>query len=150
MWQRSCLLLASISSKVYAINSGYFDLWSDSKEEKSYRSFNLSFSYVYDVLSLNNSSFWDLTHCIFPKELENKDTKHNIQSTSYIELHLDIVGKGKLFIPYCQLWSLATSLQLLRMEFLYHNSYEMSELAVTTQTFCIVLDFLLHVLDCVM
>ena len=36
----------------------------------------------------------------------------------------------------------ASSLQRLRMEFLYNNSYGMPELAVVTQTFCIALDFL--------
>ena len=38
--------------------------------------------------------------------------------------------------------SLATSLQHLRMEFSYHNSYVILELVVTTHTFCIALDFL--------
>ena len=36
----------------------------------------------------------------------------------------------------------ATSLQYLRKEFLYHNSYVMPELAAITQTFCVVLEFL--------
>ena len=38
--------------------------------------------------------------------------------------------------------SAATSLQHLRMEFSYHDSYVMPKLAVTTQTFCITLGFL--------
>ena len=48
------------------------------------------------------------------------------------------------FIPYCQLsfQTVATSLQHLCMMFPYHNSYIIPTPAVTTQTFCIALDFL--------
>ena len=60
------------------------------------RSFNLSFRYKDDVLSLNNPSFWDLIHRIFPKELVIKDTTDAVKSASYLELHLEIVSKRKL------------------------------------------------------
>lgn len=66
------------------------------KEYRLARSFNLSFRYIDDVLSLNNPNFGDLIHRIYPKELEIKDTTDTVKSASYLDLHLEIDGKGKL------------------------------------------------------
>ena len=59
-------------------------------EQKLARSFNLTFSYIDDVLSLNNSKFGNYVHRIYPTELEIKDTPDTTRSVSYIDLHLDI------------------------------------------------------------
>jgi hypothetical protein len=49
----------------------YFIQWLLKQNEKKLaRSFNFTFRYVYDVLSLNNSSFGDLVDRIYPTELE--------------------------------------------------------------------------------
>ena len=73
-----------------------------------------------------------------------------MKSASYLDLHLEIDGKGKLLTKLYNKRddfafrivnfpsSEATSLQHLRMECLYH-SYVMPELAETTQAFCIAL-----------
>ena len=42
------------------------------------RSFNLSFRYVDDMLSLNNPSFGYLIYRIYPKELEIRDTTDTV------------------------------------------------------------------------
>ena len=60
------------------------------------RSFNFSFRYIDDVLSLNNSRFGDYLHLIYPKELEIKDTTDTPTSASYLDLHLEIDSRGKL------------------------------------------------------
>jgi len=60
------------------------------------RSFNLSFRYIDDVLSLNNPRFGDYLDNIYPKELEIKDTTDSAKSASYLDLLLEIDEEGKL------------------------------------------------------
>jgi hypothetical protein len=43
-------------------------------EKKLARFFNITFRYIDDVISLNNSMFGDIVDCIYPIELEIKDT----------------------------------------------------------------------------
>ena len=59
-------------------------------------SFNLSFRYIDDVLSLNNSKFGDYVNVIYPKELELKDTTDKPTQASYLDLHLEIDNRGRL------------------------------------------------------
>ena len=66
------------------------------KERHLARSFNLSFRYIDDVLSLNNPRFGDYVHRIYPKELEIKDTTDTVKSASYLDLHLEIDERGVL------------------------------------------------------
>ena len=54
------------------------------------------FCYIDDVLSLNNSRFGDLVDCIYPIELEIKDTTDTDRSASYLDLHLKIDSEGRL------------------------------------------------------
>ena len=65
-------------------------------DKKLARSFNFSFRYIDDVLSLNNARFGDYLHLIYPKELEIKDTTDTPTSASYLDLHLEIDSRGKL------------------------------------------------------
>ena len=66
------------------------------KDKHLARSFNFSFRYIDDVLSLNNARFGDYLHLIYPKELEIKDTTDTPTSASYLDLHLEIDSRGKL------------------------------------------------------
>ena len=59
-------------------------------EKKVAWSFNFTFRYVDDVLSLNNSRFGDFVYRIFPIELEIKDTTDTDRSVSCLYLHLEI------------------------------------------------------------
>ena len=65
-------------------------------EKKLARSFNFTFRYIYDVLSLNNSRFGDFVDRIYPIELEIKDTTYTDRSASYLDLHLNIDSEGRL------------------------------------------------------
>ena len=60
------------------------------------RSFNFTFRYIYDVLSLNNSRFGEIVDRIYPIELEIKDTTDTDRSASYLDLHLEIDSEGRL------------------------------------------------------
>ena len=65
-------------------------------EKKLARSFNFTFRYIDDVLTLNNSRFGDFVDRIYPIELEIKDTTEIDRSASYLNLHLEIDSEGRL------------------------------------------------------
>jgi hypothetical protein len=61
------------------------------KNEKTLsRSFNFTFRYIDDVISLNNSRFGDFVDRIYPIELEIKDITGTALPASYLDLHLEI------------------------------------------------------------
>ena len=64
------------------------------------RSFNYTFRYIYDVLSLNNSRFGDIVDRIYPINLEIKVTTDTDRSASYLDLHLEIDSQGRLRTKY--------------------------------------------------
>ena len=59
-------------------------------DNKLARSFNFTFRYIDDVLSLNNSRFDDFVDRIYPIELKIKDTTDTDRSASYLDLHIEI------------------------------------------------------------
>ena len=66
------------------------------KNEKTLaRSFNITFRYIDDVLSLYNSRFGDFVDRIYRIELEIKDTTDTDRSASYLDLHLEIDSEGR-------------------------------------------------------
>jgi hypothetical protein len=65
-------------------------------KKKLARSFNFTFCYIDDVLSLHNSRFGYFVDRIYPIELEIKDTTDTDRSASYIDLHLEIDSEGRL------------------------------------------------------
>jgi hypothetical protein len=65
-------------------------------EKKLARSFNFTFRYIDDVLSLNNYRLSDFVDRIYPIELEIKDTTDTDRSASYLDLHLAIDSEGRL------------------------------------------------------
>ena len=67
---------------------------SQENEKKLARSFNFTFRYIDDVLSLNNSRFGDFVDRIYPIELEIKDSTDIDRSASCIYLHLEIDSEG--------------------------------------------------------
>jgi hypothetical protein len=60
------------------------------------RSINITFRYIDNVLSLNNSRFRDFVESIYPIELEIKDTADRDMLASYLDLHLAIDSEGRL------------------------------------------------------
>jgi hypothetical protein len=65
-------------------------------EKKLTQSFNFTFLYIDDVLSLNNSRFCDFVDRIYPIEHEIKDTTDTDRSVSYLDQHLEIDSEGRL------------------------------------------------------
>jgi hypothetical protein len=68
---------------------------SQEKRKKLCRSFNFTFRYIDDVLSLNNYRFGDFVDCIYPIDLEIKDTTDTDRSASYLDLHLEIDSENE-------------------------------------------------------
>ena len=66
------------------------------KKKEDSRSFNFTFHYIDDVLSLNNSRVGDFAEHIYPIELEIKDTTNTDRSASYLDLHLNSDSEGQL------------------------------------------------------
>ena len=69
---------------------------SQQKRKESSRSFDFTFCYIYDVLSLNNSRFGDFADRIYPIELDIKDTTDTDRCASYLDIHLEIDSDGWL------------------------------------------------------
>ena len=65
-------------------------------EKKLARSFNFTFRYLDDALSLNNSRCGDIVNRISPIEVEMKDTTDTDMSASYLDLHLEIDNERQL------------------------------------------------------
>jgi len=65
-------------------------------EKKLARSFDFTFRYIDDVFSLNNSRFGDFVDRIYPIGFETKDITDTDRSVSYIDIHLEIDGDGRL------------------------------------------------------
>ena len=75
---------------LYSYEANFIQGHLKKNEKKLARSFNFTFRYIDDVLSLNNSSFDDFVDRIFPIELEIKDTKDTDRYVSYFDLHLEM------------------------------------------------------------
>jgi hypothetical protein len=65
-------------------------------EKKLARTFNFTFRYIDDVLSLNNSRFGGFVDRIYPIDLEIKDITYTDISAAYLDLHLEIDSEGRL------------------------------------------------------
>ena len=63
---------------------------------KNHQEFGITFRYIDDVLSLNNSRLGDFVDRIYPIELEIKDTTDTDRFASYLDLQLEIDRVGRL------------------------------------------------------
>ena len=75
---------------LYSYEADFIQGFLNKNENKLSRSFNFTFRYIDDVLSLNNSRFGDFVDRIYPIKLEIKDTTDTDTSASYLDLHLEI------------------------------------------------------------
>ena len=66
------------------------------KKIKEARSFNFTYRYIDDVLSINNPHFSDWLPLIYPPELEIKETTDTASSASFLDLYLEIDTNGQL------------------------------------------------------
>jgi hypothetical protein len=63
-------------------------------------SFNHTFRYIDDVLSINNHNFHNYVHLIYPNELEIKDTTESDKSASYLDILLNIDSNGSVIAKF--------------------------------------------------
>ena len=94
----NCALLADLF--LFSYEAHFIQGLLKKNEKKLARSFNFTFRYIYDVLSLNNSRFGDFVDRIYPIELEVKDTTDTDRSPSYLYLHLEIDSEGRLRMKF--------------------------------------------------
>ena len=69
------------------------------KNKKLAVSFNLTYRYIDDVLSINNHNFHNYVHFIYPDELNIKDTTESDKCASYLDITLNIDSDDILTIP---------------------------------------------------
>ena len=81
---------------LYSYEADFIQWLLKKNEKKLTRSFNFTFRYIDDALSLNNSRFGDFVDRIYPIELEIRDTTDTDRSASYLDLHLEIDSDGRL------------------------------------------------------
>ena len=94
-WVQTVLLFSPTSSfNLYAADFIHGLL--KKNEKKVSRSFNFTFNYINDVLSINNSKFGDFIDRIYPIELEITDTTDTVISASCLDLHLEIDSECRL------------------------------------------------------
>ena len=79
---------------LYSYETDFIQRFLKKNQKKLAPSFNFTFRYIDDVLSLNNSRFGDFDDRIYPIELEIKDTTDTDKSASYLDLHLAIDSVG--------------------------------------------------------
>jgi hypothetical protein len=72
---------------LYSYETGFIQELLKKNQKKLDRSFNFTFRYIDDVLSLNNSKFGDFVDRIYPIELEIEDTTDTDRVASYLDLH---------------------------------------------------------------
>ena len=81
---------------LYSYEAEFIQWLLKKNETKLTRSFNFTFRYIDDALSLNNSRFGDFVDRIYPVELEIKDTTDTDRSALYLDPHLEIDSEGRL------------------------------------------------------
>ena len=81
---------------LYQYETDFIQGFLKKNKKKLARSFNFTFRYIDDVLSLNNSRFCDFVDRIYPIELEIKDTTDTDRCASYLDLHLEIDNEQQL------------------------------------------------------
>ena len=82
-WVSAVLLL--IDMLLYLYKADFIQRFLNQNEKKLARSFNCTFRYIDDVLSLN--TFDELVDPIYPIEFEIKDTTDTDMSAAYLDLH---------------------------------------------------------------
>ena len=68
---------------IYLYKAGFIRVLLKESEWKLVRSFDFTFRYIDDVVSLNNSRFGDFVDCIYPSEHDLNDTMDTAVCASY-------------------------------------------------------------------
>ena len=81
---------------LYSYETEFLQNLVKNKKIKDARSFNFTYRYIDDVLSINNPSFARWLPSIYPPELEIKETTETSCSASFLDLHLEYDTSGHL------------------------------------------------------
>ena len=81
---------------LYSYEAEFIQTLIKSGKRQLAKSFNFTFRYIDDVLSLNNSKFSDYINDIYPEELEIKETTDNSTSSSFLDLLLEFDNDNRL------------------------------------------------------
>ena len=81
---------------LYSYEAEFIQKLISQKKKNIAQSFNHTYRYIDDVLSLSNSSFDHFIHLIYPPELVIKNTTESKESSSYLDLQIIIGKNGKL------------------------------------------------------
>ena len=73
---------------LYSYEAEFIENLKKSSKKNLARSFNFTFRYIDDVLSLNNPKFSDYVDFIYPEDLEIKDTTDSPTHASYLDILL--------------------------------------------------------------
>ena len=65
---------------------------------------NLTYRYIDDVLSINNSRFAEFLPLIYPPELEVKETTDTAPSASFLDLYLEFDDSGQISTKIYDKW----------------------------------------------
>jgi hypothetical protein len=91
------LLLADLF--LYSYEAAFVQKLLRDNNKKLAVSFNHTFRYIDDVLSINNHNFHNYVHLIYPNELEIKEIKDTTEFdkfASYLDILLDSDSNGRL------------------------------------------------------
>jgi len=75
---------------LYSYEAEFIQQLQKSGAKKQCRSFNLTYRYIDDVLSINNARFDKYLDVIYPSELEIKETSDSPHFVNFLDLHLEI------------------------------------------------------------
>ena len=94
MCTNCALLLADLF--LYSYESEFLQKLVKDKKIHEARTFNFTYRYIDDVLSINNSRFAEFLPLIYPPELEIKETTYTASSSSFLDLYLEFDDSGQL------------------------------------------------------
>jgi hypothetical protein len=81
---------------LYSYESEFLQKLVKDKKIHEARAFNVTYRYIDDVLSINNSKFAKILPLIYHPELEIKETTDTASSASFMDLYLDFDDSGQL------------------------------------------------------
>ena len=81
---------------LYSYESEFLQKLVKDKKIHEARTFNFTYRYIDDVLSINNSRFAEFLPLIYPPELEVKETTDAASSVSFLDLYLEFDDSSQL------------------------------------------------------
>ena len=81
---------------IYSYESEFLQKLVQDKKIHETRTFNFTYRYIDDVLSINNSRFAEVLPLIYPPELEVKETTDTASSASFLDIYIKFDDCGQL------------------------------------------------------